>query len=338
MTDFNAPRPTLLLVDDEPANLQILRHTLQNNYRLLFAKDGDKALELAQRDLPDLILLDIMMPKLTGYDVCRELKANPLTQGIPVIFVTALSQAQDEQLGFDLGAVDYIAKPFNPSILRARIRNHLSLVQMQELRESRLQIVRCLGVAAEYKDNETGRHVIRMSHYARILAIWAGYSEEAADELLHAAPMHDIGKIGIPDNILQKPGKLDAAEWEVMRTHTLIGARIIGHHAHGLLKLARSIALYHHEKWDGSGYPYGLKGEDIPLPARIIAIADVFDALTSERPYKQAWSVDEAVAHIRTQAGLHFDPALVELMDKCLPEMLDIKHKWADEPEESNVC
>ena len=337
MNNFTVSRPTLLLVDDEPANLQILRHTLQNDYRLLFAKDGAKALELAQRDLPELILLDIMMPKLSGYDVCRELKANPLTQGIPVIFVTALAQAQDEQLGFDLGAVDYVAKPFNPSILRARIRNHLSLVQMRELRESRLQIVRCLGVAAEYKDNETGRHVIRMSHYARILARWAGYSDEAADELLHAAPMHDIGKIGIPDAILQKSGKLDAAEWDIMRTHTLIGARIIGHHSHGLLKLARSIALYHHEKWDGSGYPYGLKGEDIPLPARIIAIADVFDALTSERPYKRAWSVEDAIAHIREQAGKHFDPALVALLDKCLPEMLDIKQKWADETEESAV-
>ena len=149
MNNFTVSRPTLLLVDDEPANLQILRHTLQNDYRLLFAKDGAKALELAQRDLPELILLDIMMPKLSGYDVCRELKANPLTQGIPVIFVTALAQAQDEQLGFDLGAVDYVAKPFNPSILRARIRNHLSLVQMRELRESRLQIVRCMGGAAE---------------------------------------------------------------------------------------------------------------------------------------------------------------------------------------------
>ncbi|EKU29738.1 HD domain-containing phosphohydrolase [Alcaligenes sp. RM2] len=333
MNEFTSPRPTLLLIDDEPANLQILRHTLQQDFRLLFAKDGIKALELAQRDLPDLILLDIMMPQMSGYEVCRALKADLKTRHIPVVFVTALSQPQDEQMGLDMGAVDYISKPFNPAILKARIRNHLSLVQMQELRDSRLQIIRCLGTAAEYKDNEVGRHVIRMSHYTRILAHWLGYSSEAADELLHAAPMHDIGKIGIPDSILQKPGKLTPEEWEIMRTHTLIGARIIGQHSHGLLKLARTIALYHHEKWDGSGYPYGLTGENIPLPARIVAVADVFDALASERPYKKAWSVESCISYLREQSGQHFDPQLIALLDKCLPEMLHIKEKWADDPQ-----
>src|SRR5690606_14048619 len=271
--------------------------------------------------------------QMSGYEVCRALKADLKTRHIPVVFVTALSQPQDEQMGLDMGAVDYISKPFNPAILKARIRNHLSLVQMQELRDSRLQIIRCLGTAAEYKDNEVGRHVIRMSHYTRILAHWLGYSSEAADKLLHAAPMHDIGKIGIPDSILQKPGKLTAQEWEIMRTHTLIGARIIGQHSHGLLKLARTIALYHHEKWDGSGYPYGLKGENIPLPARIVAVADVFDALASERPYKKAWSVETCVSYLREQSGQHFEPQLIALLDKCLPEMLHIKEKWADEPE-----
>src|SRR5690606_38204424 len=240
MNEFTSPRATLLLIDDEPANLQMRRHTLQQDYRLLFSDDGAKALELAQRDLPDLILLDIMMPQMSGYEVCRALKADIKTRHIPIVFVTALSQPHDEQMGLDMGAVDYISKPFNPAILKARIRNHLSLVQMQELRDSRLQIIRCLGTAAEYKDNEVGRHVIRMSHYTRILAHSLGYSSEAADELLHAPPMHDIGKIGIPDSILQKPGKLTAQEWKIMRTHTLIGARIIGQHSHGLLKLART--------------------------------------------------------------------------------------------------
>lgn len=331
MNEFTTPRPTLLLVDDEPANLQILRHTLQQDFRLLFAKDGFKALELAQRELPDLILLDIMMPQLSGYEVCQALKADQSTRHIPIIFVTALWQPNDEKMGLGMGAVDYIFKPFNPAILQARIRNHLSLVQIQELRDSRLQIIRCLGTAAEYKDNEVGLHVIRMSYYTRILAHWLGYSNEAADELLHAAPMHDIGKIGIPDHILQKPGKLSAQEWEIMRTHTLIGARIIGQHSHGLLKLAHTIALYHHEKWDGSGYPNQIAGEEIPLVGRIAAVADVFDALTAERPYKKAWSVDEALALFEEQKGKHFDPRIVELLFENLPKILAIKERFKDE-------
>ena len=324
-------RPKLLLVDDEPTNLQVLRQVLQDDYRLFFAKDGDKALELAARECPDLILLDVMMPGMTGYEVCSRLKQSEATAAIPVIFVTALADVDDEARGFEVGAVDYITKPISPPIVRARVRTHLSLVRVDELKATRLQIVQRLGLAAEYKDNETGLHVIRMSHYSRVLALAAGFSEQAADDLLNAAPMHDVGKFGIPDAILQKNGKLDDAEWQVMRSHAQIGADIIGEHPSGLLQMARSIALTHHEKWDGTGYPNGLKGEDIPLTGRIVAIADVFDALTSVRPYKAAWSVEEALELLRRESGKHFDPQLVELFLGCMPEILTIKERWAEQ-------
>ena len=323
-------RPQLLVVDDEPANLQVLRHILQEDYRLLFAKDGAKALELAAREKPELILLDVMMPGMTGYQVCAQLKATPSTSAIPVIFVTALADVEDEAQGFAVGAVDYITKPVSPAIVKARVRTHLSLVRVEELRETRLQIVQRLGLAAEYKDNETGLHVIRMSHYSRVLALAAGFSEAQAEELLNAAPMHDVGKIGIPDAVLRKPGKLDGEEWEVMKQHAQIGADIIGEHPSGLLRMAREIALNHHEKWDGSGYPRGIGGAEIPVEARIIAIADVFDALTSERPYKKAWPVEEAVQLLREQSGRHFDPELVELFLGQLPAILEIKERWAE--------
>ncbi len=323
-------RPQLLVVDDEPANLQVLRHILQEDYRLLFAKDGAKALELAAREKPELILLDVMMPGMTGYQVCAQLKATPATSAIPVIFVTALADVEDEAQGFAVGAVDYITKPVSPAIVKARVRTHLSLVRVEELRETRLQIVQRLGLAAEYKDNETGLHVIRMSHYSRVLALAAGFSEAQAEELLNAAPMHDVGKIGIPDAVLRKPGKLDGEEWEVMKQHAQIGADIIGEHPSGLLRMAREIALNHHEKWDGSGYPRGISGAEIPVEARIIAIADVFDALTSERPYKKAWPVEEAVQLLREQSGRHFDPELVELFLCQLPAILEIKERWAE--------
>lgn len=327
-------RPKLLLVDDEPLNLQVLRQILQDAYRLFFAKDGVRAIELAERERPDLILLDIMMPGLTGFETCSRLKQNRATTSIPVIFVTALSDVADEARGFEVGGVDYIAKPVSAPIVRARVKTHLSLVRADELRESRLHIVQCLGLAAEYKDNETGMHVIRMSHYSKILALAAGLSDADADELLHAAPMHDIGKIGIPDRILQKQGKLDDEEWRVMRQHVQIGADIIGVHERGLLKTARLVALTHHEKWDGSGYPKGLKEEDIPLEGRIVAIADVFDALTSVRPYKRAWSEDEAVELLVREKGKHFDPHLVDLFLAQLPAIREVRLRWPDVEED----
>ena len=330
MTQAPDQRPRLLLVDDEPTNLQVLRHVLQADYRLLFATDGARALQVAREQLPQLILLDIMMPGMDGYAVCRALKADPATAGIPVIFITALNDSQDETAGFDVGGVDYLTKPVSPPVVRARVRTHLSLVRMDELRETRLQIVQRLGRAAEYKDNETGLHVIRMSHFSKLLALAAGCSPAWAEDLLNAAPMHDVGKIGIPDAVLRKPGPLDADEWATMRRHPEIGAEIIGEHPSGVLQLAREIALAHHEKWDGSGYPRGLAGEAIPLSARIVAIADVFDALTTRRPYKEPWPVQDALDHIAAQAGKHFDPALVALFAPLLPQLLEIRARWAE--------
>ena len=330
MTQAPDQRPRLLLVDDEPTNLQVLRHILQADYRLLFATDGERALQVAREQRPDLVLLDIMMPNMDGYAVCCALKADAATASIPVIFITALNDSQDETAGFDVGGVDYLTKPVSPPVVRARVRTHLSLVRMDELRETRLQIVQRLGRAAEYKDNETGLHVIRMSHFSQLLALAAGCSPAWAEDLLNAAPMHDVGKIGIPDAVLRKPGPLDADEWATMRRHPEIGAEIIGEHPSGVLQLAREIALAHHEKWDGSGYPRGLAGEAIPLSARIVAIADVFDALTTRRPYKEPWPVQEAMNHIAAQAGKHFDPALVALFAPLLPQLLEIRARWAE--------
>jgi putative two-component system response regulator len=254
-----------------------------------------------------------------------------------------MNEMEDEKKGLELGAVDYITKPISPSIVLARVRTHLALydqtrelerlvaLRTAELEKTRSQIIRRLGRAAEFKDNETGNHVIRMSHYARLTALALGMQEARADLLFHAAPMHDVGKIGIPDNILLKPGKLDAQEWEVMRQHPQMGADIIGQHKDALLEAAYSVALTHHEKWDGSGYPHGLRGEEIPLFGRIVAIADVFDALTTARPYKSAWSVEEALSHIQASAGQHFDPGLMAAFNTALPQILTIRARYAEE-------
>ena len=323
-------RPVILVVDDEPSNLQVLRQILQPDYRLLFARDGARAVDIARQELPALVLLDVMMPGMTGHEVCRQLKADPVTAAIPVIFVTAMADVEDEARGFEVGAVDYITKPVSPAIVRARVKTHLSLVRAEELRESRLQIIRRLGRAAEYKDNETGLHVVRMSHYARILALGLGWSEQRADDLLHAAPMHDIGKIGIPDHILLKPGPLTPEESAIMKRHPTIGGEIIGDHPSPVLRMARRIAECHHERWDGSGYPAGLAGEAIPVEARVIAVADVFDALTTARPYKKAWPVEEAVERLTLDTGTHFDPTLVPVFLDRLPDILEVRARHMD--------
>ena len=330
MSDRGDGRPLLLVVDDESANLQLMRRLLDQDYRLLFAKDGPRALELARAERPDLILLDVMMPGMTGHETCRRLKAESITTAIPIIFVTALTDAEDEVNGFEAGAVDYINKPVSAPILRARLRTHLSLVHLDELRQSRLEIVQRLGRAAEYKDTETGYHVVRMSHYAAILARVIGQPEAWIDDLLAAAPMHDIGKIGIPDHILTKPGKLTAEEWDVMKHHPRIGAEIIGEHEDPMLVMAYKAALTHHEKWDGSGYPNGLAGEDIPLEGRLVAVADVFDALTSTRPYKRPWTNEEAADLIKSEAGRNFDPRIVEAFLNCMPELLTVQQLYQD--------
>jgi putative two-component system response regulator len=302
-----------LVVDDEPVNLKAMQQILEADHVLLFATDGQRAIELAVNRQPDLILLDVLMDGIDGYEVCRRLKANPATARIPIIFVTALDETENEETGFDLGAVDYIAKPVKPSIVRARVRTHLNLVHAEELRHAHLELMHRLGRAAEFKTDESSGHIIRMSHYCRLLALALGCSERWAEDLLYAAPLHDVGKIGVPDMILNKPGKLDEGEWSVIRNHPEMGAAILGGAESGTLAMARTVALQHHEKFDGSGYPYGLVGEQISLEARIVAIADVFDALTTKRAYKEAWAIEEALDYIQDQSGSHFDPELVDV-------------------------
>ena len=322
--------PKLLVVDDEPTNLKIMRQVLGDDYRLSFAKNGDDAIALAHTEKPDLILLDIMMPGMTGYEVCSQLKTKADTVNIPVIFISALNDDIDEMRGFESGAVDYIFKPVRPGIVKARVKNHLSLVRAEQLKITHIQIIERLGRAAEYKDNETGLHVLRMSHVSKLLALKLGLGDEFADELLLASPMHDIGKIGIADAIMLKPGKLNEDEFKEMQRHPEIGAEILGDSDSSLIKLAKSIALYHHEKWDGSGYPKGLKGEDIPIEARIVAAADVYDALTNKRPYKEAWSVEETLEYFKAQNGKHFDPAIVEVLLNSINEVQNIVLPWEE--------
>ncbi|WIO73222.1 two-component system response regulator [Porticoccaceae bacterium LTM1] len=338
MTDS---KQTVLVVDDTPENIEVLVNTLNQDYKVKAAINGHKALEVVHKSPPDIILLDIMMPGIDGYQVCETLKADPTTRHIPVLFITAKIGLQDEIKGFELGAVDYITKPISPPIVKARVKTHLALYDQnrvlerkvqqrtEEIHATRLQIIQRLGRAAEYKDDDTGLHVIRMSHYARILGLAAGMSESEAEMLFNAAPMHDIGKIGIPDSILKKPAKLEEDEFDVMKTHCEIGAQIIGDDASELLQMAKTIALTHHEKWNGQGYPKGLSGQDIPRIGRIVAIADVFDALTSKRPYKEEWPVDDAIGLLEESAGVHFDPQLVALFKSVLPEVLKVKERFS---------
>ncbi len=321
-------RARILVVDDEPANLKVIREVLANDYRLSFAKSGELALQLIENEPPKLILLDIMMPDMSGFEVCKVLKANPKTAHIPVIFVTALSHEQDESEGFALGAVDYITKPISPAIVRARVKNHLSLVQAEQLQLAHIDLIQRLGRAAEYKDTDTGEHIARMSRYSKVLALAYGMSEYEAEQLKQAAPMHDVGKIGIPDSVLLKPGRLNENEYEHMKQHALIGAKILENSTSPLLQLAHKLALEHHEKWDGTGYPYGLKGEEISIEGRIVTIADVFDALTSKRPYKKAWSVEEALDLLKDEAGKHFDPQLVDLFIGQIDSIIEIKNTY----------
>lgn len=336
-----ADKPTILIVDDVPDNITVLSNILAG-YSLKAANNGAKALEIASRFRPDIILLDIMMPEMDGYTVCMRLKRDLHTKNIPVIFVTAMDDVTDEARGFELGAVDYITKPVSPPVVRARVKTHLNLYDQNRalehlvhertkaLNKSRLEIIHRLGLAAEYKDNETGMHVIRMSYYCKVMATAIGMSKEEAELILHASPMHDIGKIGIPDNILRKAGKLTAQERAIMEKHTEIGARIIGEHDSPLLDMARTVALTHHERWDGTGYPHGLKGEEIPLSGRIAAVADVFDALVSKRPYKKAWPFEKAVAVIKEESGKHFDPGLVKVFLANLDEIIELAKLNAD--------
>lgn len=318
----------ILIVDDEPNNLQVLRQILKDHYQLIFANNGNKCLEVAPAHQPDLILLDIMMPDLSGYEVCEALKQDKTTQHIPVIFVSAMSDVDDEAKGFDVGAVDYIQKPVSAPIVLRRVKTHLSMVRAQELEKSQKASIYMLGEAGHYNDTDTGDHIWRMAAYARALAEAIGWPEEQAEWLELAAPMHDTGKIGTPDSILKAPRKLTADEWEVMQQHSEIGYGILSMCDTEIFNLAAEIARYHHEKWDGSGYPQKLSGKDIPESARIVAIADVFDALTMKRPYKPAWKTLDALEEIKKGAGSHFDPNLVNTFEEIFPEIIEIKYRW----------
>ncbi len=341
----------ILVVDDEPTNLKLADAMLRSDgYSDIVLLQDPRELPARYAEAPaDLILLDLNMPHLDGYAVMARLKAlgDPLLP--PILVLTAQGSHEHLLRSLAAGARDFVTKPFDRAELLMRVRNlldahlaHRLLYQQrdvleemvrqrtQELHRSRLQVVQRLGRAAEFRDEETGNHILRMSHTAVVLAQAAGWSEHDCELLLHAAPMHDIGKIGIPDVILLKPGKLDADEWRVMKTHAEIGARILDGADSELLEMGRQVALTHHEKWDGSGYPHGLAGVAIPQVGRICALADVFDALTAERPYKKAWTVEAALALIQAESGRHFDPALVPLFLARLPAILAIRDRYSD--------
>lgn len=343
----------IFVVDDDPSILRLTGIILrQAGYtRVDLINDPREVLPRYRQTPPDLVLLDLNMPHLSGYDVIAALHALNEPVPTPIIMLTAQSSADHVMLALQLGVRDYVTKPFRSQELVMRVRNLLSVhlahrmlhdqaamleqlvrERTQALKRSRLEVVRRLGRAAEYRDNETGLHTIRMSRCAALLARSLGWSEADAERMLHASPMHDIGKIGIPDSILLKPGRLDGPERAVMQRHTVIGAQILSDGDCDILQLARTIALSHHEKWDGSGYPHALAGTDIPQAARIVAVCDVFDALTSRRPYKDAWSVDDATALVLEQGGRHFDPEVVRHFMRLLPEILQIRQDHV-EPE-----
>ncbi len=322
------PNGTILIADDEPLNLDAMRNVLGEEYRLVFARNGIEAVASAQKHLPLLILLDIEMPEMDGYAACRQLKEQSKTAHIPVIFVTSLAEIGNEALGFECGAVDYIVKPISPSIVRARVKTHLSLIRSTRLEQSYRDSIFMLGTAGHYNDTDTGVHIWRMAAFAKELAATVGWSPDVCGTLELAAPMHDTGKIGIPESILRKPAKLDEAEWVVMRKHTTIGHAILSKSDAPVFQLAADVALRHHEKWDGSGYPDGLVGEAIPESARIVALADVFDALTMRRPYKEPWPIERVMATIQEGSGKHFEPRLVEAFTAILPRILEIKASW----------
>jgi cyclic di-GMP phosphodiesterase len=327
-------KKTILAVDDEPNNLQVLRQILRDRYHVVYATSGARALEAAEVHRPNLVLLDVMMPGMAGYEVCARLKTNSATQNIPVIFVTSMSEAEDEAKGFDVGAVDYVTKPVSAPVLLRRVETHLSLVRANALEQSYRQAIFMLGEAGHYNDSDTGRHTWRMAGYSRVLAEAAGWTPQWAMNMELAASLHDAGKIGVPESILRAPRKLTPEEWELMKQHTEIGFRILSKCSGPIFTLAAEICRYHHERWDGSGYPFGLAGSAIPESARIVAVADVFDALTIQRPYKEAWSIDASLDEIRQIAGSHLEPRLVRLFEEALPEIMRIRRQWDEMTEE----
>ncbi|MES9970257.1 MAG: two-component system response regulator [Candidatus Thiodiazotropha sp.] len=362
---MEAGRPKILIVDDETLYIDILVDLLKDEYSTVVAKSGAQALKRAEDDpIPDLILLDILMPGMDGYEVCRLLKQNPRTRGIPVIFLTVKSEVTDEVRGFELGAIDYIAKPMSPPIVRARVKSHLALHQAQqqledhnELLEQRVNArteelnrtkdvaIFCMATLAETRDSETGKHILRTQNYIKILAEHLKNHARFSDYLLlddtiemlsKTSPLHDIGKVGVPDRILLKPGKLDEEEWILMKKHSQYGHDALLRAEQELgstdfLQMAREIAYTHHEHWDGSGYPQGLKGDDIPISGRLMAIADVYDALINKRVYKEAYSHETAVEIVRQSAGSHLDPDIVDAFLQLQDEFEKIAILYRDD-------
>ncbi len=342
---------SILIVDDQMTNIMLLENILQAaGYTNVHSTTNSSEVVKLFRDIsPDLICLDIRMPEVDGFQVMGQLKIVNKRPYLPILVLTSEEDRATRLRALESGAKDFLNKPFDKVEVLMRIRNLLetsllhkeNVQQMEtleetvsartkELEDTQREVIHRLGRAAEYRDNDTGAHIVRMSHYAAILAQAAGMNEEECRLIQQSMPMHDIGKIGIPDEILLKPDKLTDEEWLTMRRHTLIGAELLSGSDSPLLQMAEIIALTHHEKWDGSGYPNKLSGEDIPLPGRICAICDIFDALTSQRPYKEAWAIEKATEHIRELSGSHLDPQLVELFEDMLPLMLEVHRTYVD--------
>lgn len=354
---------TILVVDDTPANIDVVRGALAREYRVLAAVSGATAINILEKQVPDLILLDIMMPVMDGYEVCKRVKAIDHCRDIPIVFLTARTETEDEARGLALGAVDYITKPISPPILQARIKTHLSLKEARDVLQRQNEVLEekvqersrqleelqdvtmvAMGSLAETRDPETGNHIRRTQRYVRILADhlrhhprFAAYlTPENITIMYKSAPLHDIGKVGVPDNILLKPGKLTDEEFEEMKLHTvrgrdaIIAAESRMTAANNFLAFAKEIAYSHHEKWDGSGYPQGLAGEDIPVCARLMAIADVYDALVSRRVYKPPMPHDDAVQVIAASRGTHFDPDMVDGFLEIAPKFDAVASEYAD--------
>ncbi len=339
-------RPLVLVVDDSDDIRALLGTLLKRRYEVRLAADGHEAiLAAAKLPHPDLILLDVEMPGKSGHDVCALLKTDPATAPIPVIFITGRSDPKDEAKGFAVGAVDYVAKPLSPPIVLARVAAQLALTDQRhqlehvvaertrELREARAQLIERLARALSYREGGLSSRPMRVAQYARLISEAAGGRPETCELIAQAAPLADIGKLGVPEVVLRNADQYSAQDWEEMRRHCEIGAEIIGEHRDPLLAAARAIALTHHERWDGKGYPKGLKGDAIPRVGRIVAIADTFEAMTATQRRRQPMSVDEAAKVIVAEAGKQFDPALVDAFKKALPEMKAVRDSIRDELE-----
>lgn len=324
----------VLVIDDDPTCLSAIREILNDRYQLFYAITGSEALTVVDLVNPDLILLDLQLPDISGFEVCAVLKSCPTTLNIPIIFITSSGTIENEIKALEMGANDFLSKPIQSHVLNLKVDIHISLTSVRLLEESHTDAISMLSEAGHYNDSDTGMHIWRMAAYAELITKEMDLGRTYSHILRNAAPLHDTGKIGIPDHILKKPGALTPEEWVIMKQHSQIGYDILSKSQAPIFKMAAQIALHHHEKWDGSGYPYGHKEERIPLEARIVAIADVFDALTTARPYKEAWPIDEAFKFIASNSGTHFDPAITSIFLTCQQQVTKIKLEYCDKASE----